>query len=668
MPTLNENIEISIDGNAYEAYNFLDICLKQELLKPNEFRFTMQRKEVFEGEDIANFSTPKDLLGANVRLSVSTVRFDREAKPQQESLVFEGIIFSVNTYRQDMTSQQRMDVLAYSPDYLLMDNAHCYSYEQADLSTIVSDTLAPYKLSAKINPTFTLPIPYTVQYNETNYQFITRLAQRYGEWFYYNGKELVFGKIKKKGSVTLYPRVDVLNYQYNTHLQHDKIIHGHHNYLEYANPVKGSADIQGGLLQSILGFHELTDVAKKKSKSLFTKDTFQQLQCSRPEENGGDELDISLKAQSMGAKSQLTVCSGTTVRADIQVGSCIQIKDFYDKENNQLGYYDRDELVICQLTHTVDVNGNYQNTFTAIPAKSKYPPYFHSDVFPVTETQRAKVIDNNDSEHLGRIRVQFLWQEMQDASLITPWIRITQPHGGNDKGFYFIPEIGEEVMVGFEMGNAEKPYAIGTLYHGKQRPGGNWPDDTNDIKAIRTRNGHTIEIHDEGNDGFIRIYDNEKENYILTLSTDQKLIKLQSTGNIELYAENNIILEAKNNINLKAGVDMNRDAGENISETAGKDISTRAGEDMSINVGNDMSTSVTNNETLNVGSNQTIEIGANKDETISEKYQLTAQNIREEASDKFLLYSQTHEQKADGSMKLDGGKQIDIKATLVKIN
>ena len=47
----------------------------------------------------------------------------------------------------------------------------------------------------------------------------------------------------------------------------------------------------------------------------------------------------------------------------------------------------------------------------------------------------------------------------------------------------------------------------------------------------------------EGNDGYIRIYDNEKENYILTFSTDQKLIKLESAGNIELIAQNDIIMQ-----------------------------------------------------------------------------------------------------------------------------
>jgi len=375
-----------------------------------------------------------------------------------------------------------------------------------------------------------------------------------------------------------------------------------------------------------------------------------------------------LNAQLLGSKAQQSICAGSTVRADLHLGSHFKIKDFFDKDNNKAGYYDHDELLVCKIVHAASVEGNYRNEFIAIPAKSKFPPYFNSDLFPVARAQRAKVIDNKDPEKLGRIRVQFLWQQEQDDTLITPWIRIAQPHGGENKGFYFIPEINEEVMVGFENGNAEKPFVTGTLFHGKQPPGEKWPNDTNDIKAIRTRNGHTIEIHDEEQGGFIRIYDNEKENYVLTFSTDEQLIKLQSLRNIELYAENDIIIEAKNNIKIKAGMDMSMNAGENISETAGKNAIIGTGENLAFSAGKDMDTSVGSNTTLYVSGNQFIEIGENKSETIAEKYQLTADTMRQEAKDKMMIYSKNHEQKSHEKMKFDGGKGLDLYAKSIKMN
>ena len=252
--------------------------------------------------------------------------------------------------------------------------------------------------------------------------------------------------------------------------------------------------------------------------------------------------------------------------------------------------------------------------------------------------------------------------------MLTPWIRIAQPHGGDNKGFYFIPEIDEEVMVSFENGNAEKPYVTGTLYHGNQHPEEKWYSDSNDIKAFRSRNGHTVEIKDIEEGGFIRIYDNEKDNYILTFSTDDKLIKLESSGNIELMAESDILMEAGGSIKMTANADISRNAEGNISDTAEKDCYIRSGENMGIGAGNDMDTNVGNNQTIYVSSNQFIEIKANKNETISEKCQITAETIRQEATDKMLIYSKNHEQKSENKMKFDGGKGLDLFAKNIKMN
>jgi len=678
MAILTEKIEIRIDGKTFDQYVFSDIFLVQEIQKPNEFRFLMHKKDLVEDEKDIRYSLSEELLGKNIEYFLKTIRDDENGKTHNDVLEFSGIIFNVNILRKNLKSGAVIEIIAYSPDYLLFNHPHCYSYENETLKNMISKTLEPYNISILNDPRMKNEIPYMVQYNETDYAFMSRLAFRFGEWLYYNGKELIFGNIEKLNcSEPLHLGYDILQYQYRLDMEHLNFSHAHHNYLDYGNTKKEGYDFTEASL------HNLTDIAYNYSKDLYTKETFQHLRSSAAE-GSFDETEISAQVQGLGKKAQMMICEGSSNRADLRIGSIIKIKEYYEKENNETATCYHDELLICKITHTANSNGMYENQFTAIPAGCEVPPYIFSEHYPKAEPQRAVVIDNQDPEKLGRIRVQFLWQKEQDSSMITPWIRIAQPHGGGNKGFYFIPEIDEEVMVGFENGNAEKPYVIGTLYHGKQHPGSNWYNDSNDIKAIRTRNGHTVEIHDVAKGGFIRIYDNEKENYILTFSTDEKLIKMESTGNIELYAQNDIIMEAGNNINMKAGVDMNRDAGENINETAGTDITTSAGknistdageniatsagENMTISAGNDMDTSVGNNQTLSVGSNQTIEIGANKDEAISEKYQLSAKSIRTEADDKMQIYSKTHEQKADSSMKLDGGKGLDLYASNVKIN
>ena len=657
MGTSTEKIEIKIDGKSYEKkYNFLNIKLTQELLKPNELCFTMQKKDLLESEDDSSFSLPKELLGAKVTLLIQTARYDQKAEQKNEILEFNGIIFKVNAYRNEMIAELMFDIQAYSNDYLLMDNQHCYSYEDKSLDEIVTETIAPYSFPVEIEPKTEASIPYTVQYNETNYQFLIRLAQRYGEWMYYDGTKWIFGKVKKEDSLELFPRVDILNYRYAVDLRHHTLKHGHHDYLEYENPVKSDKDVK----DLMTAFNELTDPAKKKSESLFTKETFRHLQCSNPEDNTFDELKVSLDAQLLGSKAQQTICTGTTVRADLHLGSCFKIKDFFDKNNNKLGYHDHDELLVCRIVHTANVEGNYRNEFMAIPSKSQFPPYYNSDVFPVVPTQRAKVIDNKDPEKLGRIRVQFLWQQEQDDTLMTPWIRIAQPYAGDGKGFLFIPEIDEEVMVGFENGNAEKPYMIGSLYHGKQKPRPGWfGDDDNRGKTIRSRSGQTIQLVDwdktgDEHDGCICIWDNPHENYDITFSSHDKLIELICKGDIVLNAGGDILLNAGGNVKINAG--------NNLSETAGDDIF--------VNAGGGMTTDVKGNNLLLVGGEMFVDVTSNSREKVGGEKTIWAEGKMDVVANGSTLHleGQDIEIKGHSSIKEDGGSLLDLYAGKIRIN
>ena len=586
MGTLIKEISIKIGTKTYEwkenekkkdeEYDFQNIVLTQQLLSPNELSFTMEKRELDEAGK--EFATTEKIMGEEVVCKIFTNYFNDndELEQQKIPILFKGIVANVNVYRRaGPFSNQMIDVQAFSHDYLLKDHADCNSYENLPLKEIVNKTLKPYNIVNEVDP-WTQEIPYTVQYNETSYQFLSRLAMRFGEWMYHNGEKLIFGQREKIDAITLEPRNDIINFRFNAEIKHHKIKHAHHDYLKYKNEKKSYAEYPE--LAQKENFHELSHLVWQKSAKLFKKETYQHLQCSNPEGDGknpgnpNDELEISTHAQLYGEKTRQFVCSCSSVRSDLRIGSVVILKDYFFNDQDSDEYKELAKLMITEIVHYTEVGGEYSNTFIAYPVKSEYPPYFQSDFFPVMSPQRAKVMDNKDPEKLGRIRVQFLWQEEQDPNLMTPWIRIAQPHGGDDKGFYFIPEIDEEVMVDFENGNAEKPFVVGTLFHGKQHPGKKWPTDSNDIKAIRTRNGHTIEIHDEGKDGYIRIYDHEKENYILTFSTDDKLIKLESTGNIEMYAKKNIIMNAGGDIVSEAGHDIRDRAGNDMDSVVQNDI------------------------------------------------------------------------------------------------
>ena len=553
---------------------------------------------------------------------------------------------------------------ACSWDALLNDNPTCKSFENQTLNDIINDVVDDYSehLKTDVDARFTNTIPYCVQYNESNYQFLQRLARRYGEWLYNDGKKMVFGNLPKGESVKLaYPSQDVPSYNVDLKMRHVAFNHVASSYNSYdANEKEGIEEMQRE-------YNTLSEQVFQASQTCFVKSTLQNLHSGGFADSDGREtvLNISTKTQARGEKASMLTYSGTTYCSKLKIGSKLVIVDNYMPDASALekSNVEQDEMLITELVHYFSADETYSNHFVGIPSACDYPPYSDSDIYPVAQSCRAKVKDNEDPNNLGRIRVQFDWQAQLDDNMMTPWLRMAQPYAGGGKGFSFIPEIDEEVMVDFEGGNAERPYIKGTLYNGVGDPDSAWlpnNNSSNQIKAIRTRNGHTIEIHDEGEDGYIRIYDNEKENYILTFSTDEKLIKLESTGNIELYAQNDIIMHAGHDINASADNDIFIAASHDMQRTADNDIREHAG--------NDRSTSIDRNDSITVKSNQFVRVNDNKDEQVAHKLQVTAENIREEAKQMLMEYSEVHHQKANATMAINAGTQIDIKANIVKVN
>ena len=653
--------EISINGVDIDNYVVVETTLHKELLKPAVLNFTIRKKVLADNESDIRLDIASSLLGREVCMELTTLRRDSEMETQSEDMMFNGIIFGVNANRNRIGQTTYIHITAYSPDYLLVDNPHCTSFEDTTLRGIIEQSVSPYNgtLDVEIDTRETDIQHYVVQYNETTYQFLSRLAQRYGEFMFYDRGRMYFGRPPIGDRIDLYPDVDILGFSYDLNMEHTDFLHAQHDYLQYENIT------DDGYRNASMPMHHLTDAVFDASHSAFKKQTLQSIHSALQEDSTFMQLQSSTTVEGLGAKARMTTCRMRTNRADICIGDRLTIKE---KASGESINVDHEELLVVGVTYHATINGHFENEVVAIPAKSEYPPYLNVDLYPICESQRALVVDNKDPEQLGRIRVRFLWQQLQDSEMISPWIRISQPHGGDDKGFYFIPEIGEEVMVAFENGNAERPYVVGTLYHGKQRPGRPWYNDDNNIKAIRTRDGHTIEIHDEDPGGYIRIYDYQKENYILTFSTDEKLIKLESTGNIELYAKNDIIMQAGHDIIAVANHDVSETAGNDFFMSAGNDMQRSADNDIREYADNDRNTNIGHNDTINISENQFVSIGDSKDDRIAQKLQITAENIRIEAEKQMLQYSETHHQKAEKEMAINAGQKIDIKASIVKTN
>ena len=658
----SDMFDIELTDAVYHLDNF---TIYQSLLQPNTLSFTMHKARPEEGEGEIEYIACGDVIGKEIDILLQTdhiehVSLNAELEKTAD-IEFHGFITEASGSRAE--GEYEICVEARSWDALLMDNPNCKSFENKTLNEIVNDVLDDYsdRITAIVDSRYTEIIPYCVQYNETNYEFLQRLACRYGEWMYNDGSVLIFGNIKLKEDVILkYPSNDIPSYNVSLKLKHVAFNHIASSYNSYTSEQKDA------LSEMQKSYNTLNDKVFDASQNLLHKETYQNLHSGGYADTDGREtvLNVSTKTKARGVKTQMLTYNGHTYCTKLGIGSNLVIEDNFitDPVVNTKSKVCQDEILITEIIHSFGSDHIYNNNFVGVPAECDWPGYTNSDVYPFATSCRAKVKDNEDPLHLGRVRVQFDWQAQQDTDvpMLTPWLRLSQPYAGVEKGFSFIPEIEEEVMIDFEGGNAERPYVKGTFFNGIDNPDGQWLPGDNQVKAIRTRNGHTIEIWDKGSGGYIRIYDNKKENYILTFSTDEKLIKLESTGNIELYAKNDIIMHAGHDINASADNDIIMSASHDMQRTADNDIREYAG--------NDRTSTIDHNEMLSVAENQFIQIGDNKDEQIAHKLQVTAENIREEAQDKLLQYSTTHHQKASDTIALNAQSRIDIKSGLVKVN
>ena len=181
------------------------------------------------------------------------------------------------------------------------------------------------------------------------------------------------------------------------------------------------------------------------------------------------------------------------------------------------------------------------------------------------------VKENQDPESMGRVQIEFPYWENQGA---TEWARIATPMAGAEKGVYFLPEVGDEVLVAFEGGNIHFPYIIGCLWNGVEKPpegndGKNnrrlirsrsgheivFDDDEggNEKLAIRSSSGHCITLDDAGGGECIRIED--KSGNAITLDAAQNAISIECAGQLSIKA-NIIEIDAKATMDINAGATL----------------------------------------------------------------------------------------------------------------
>lgn len=555
---LASKVRIEIDGDV--VTDFIDLVIDQKMNGLQEFIVTC-RMETFEDPDGFVMDKSKKYIGSIITIAIDA--FKPGGKDSTE-VFFKGIINSIKAEKSGLSSEDVIRLSGYSPDILLLDHSGCRSFENKTLKQIVEEVIKPYPrdvLKANVNPAYREQIPYCVQYKENSFDFLRRIAARYGEWMYYNGSELIFGKPKSKEEELVLAN-ELYTFDFSINLKAPGFKYVAYDYLN-ANNIDASTDKNTGKdQQNEFGKHAFNQSGKQFTESPVLDYNHLNINANNYTKALKETVELEASAIALG----MTEMKATGEYMNLVPGTKIKIKA---PKTESSGAVDYGEYLVTTIRHKCDHLMNYVNEFGALPAEAKIPAYTNPEAFPKCEPQSAKVMDNDDPEKLGRVRVQFFWQENGSSS---PWIRVATPYSGDDMGFYFIPEIDDEVLVGFEAGDAERPFVMGSLYHGKHKPESSYPDSDNSFKGVVTRSKLKIAFDDQKKETTIETPAGNKA----VLSDDGKSIVLhdQNMNKVELTT-GGISMESMKDIKIKsnAKVSIEGMTGVDISSTADAKLS-----------------------------------------------------------------------------------------------
>ena len=159
----------------------------------------------------------------------------------------------------------------------------------------------------------------------------------------------------------------------------------------------------------------------------------------------------------------------------------------------------------------------------------------------------AVVKENKDSSGLGRVKVSFPWHSQPQQSY---WARVATPMAGKKRGIYFIPEVGDEVLVAFERGDLRFPYVLGSLWNGPDPSPETNADGNNDLRVIHSRSDHKITINDNSGTPLIQIEIANGQR--VTLDKDKVELADKNGNKVTMQATGAMTLEAAASITMKA--------------------------------------------------------------------------------------------------------------------
>jgi type VI secretion system secreted protein VgrG len=492
--------------------------------------------------------------------------------------------------------------------WFLTQTSDCRIFQEKTVPEIVEQIFKEYGLqdySLKLYGSFA-PRPYCVQYRETDFNFVSRLMEEEGIFYFFkheNGKHTLIlanaptahedcpnqATARYEGTAGGWQDDDVVTH---FHLQHE-FRPAKYSQADYNFETPGTS-LLVGVGQAP---YELYDYRPGEYRT----------------RGDGDAL---ARIRLQEAQAPAVAAHGNSDCRAFTSGYKFTLKDHYRDALNQA-------YVLTSVRHSARQGGNYrsgdetefhyENGFTCIPYSTPYRPS-RITPHPIVHGAQTAVVVGPDGEEIftdryGRVKVQFHWdREGKRNENRSCWMRVSQAWAGKQWGCIYIPRVGQEVLVDFLEGDPDQPLVTGRVYNAEHMP-------PYDLPAEKTKS--TLKSSSSpGNGGFNEIRFEDKKG-------DEQVF-LHAAKNMDIRVKNDEYKTIEKNLHLVVQQDQYNHVKNKQHETVDSDVMVRIGGAHHLQITGQQAIKVTGSRSLHVTGAVAEAFDANHSEEVGMAYYLKA--------------------------------------------
>jgi type VI secretion system secreted protein VgrG len=485
-------------------------------------------------------------------------------------------------------------------------------------------------------------LEYCVQYRETAFNFVSRLMEEFGIFYYFDHST------QGKHTLVLADQSSTLPVCPSSPLSYDTLVGGLED-PEVVNHWQVGQEVRTGKY-SVTDYNFITP----STSLLANEPTVVNLGASQGLElfdypglhTTKDQGDAVAKLRMQEEEAGHLVVSGSSTARALMSGYSFSLQNHYRADQNA-------KYVVLEVRHFASAGQSYigtgglgaetySNQFTCIPASVDYrPPRVTPKPF-VQGPQPALVVGKQGEEiwvdKYGRVIVQFYWDRLgQDNENSSCWIRTSQPWAGGNWGAMWIPRIGQEVLVSFLEGDPDRPIITGRVYNADQMPPYALPDyQTRSTFMSRSSKGggasNYNELRFEDKMGAEQIFMNAEKDMDLRVENDSREFiganrHLIVTTNQQELVNTDKHGHVKGDHYEKIEGNMSLQVMGNRLESVLGNLSLQVTGDQKESVGGSVSLSVTGDQKESVTGDVSLSVTGGKADSITMGYLLSALSI-----------------------------------------